>query len=121
MARGSTLDMNTNTLRNRIDVFVSPQAAAILKPVEALSIYYAYMVSYLPASGDQFSALTDGFSRHKNSSTMKSASNGKHSRISCIRSPSTTSNAPTFRCPTPTDPDFSSCRAATQFVGSRRN
>jgi catecholate siderophore receptor len=39
---------------------VSPQAAAILKPVETLSIYYAYMVSYLPASGDQFSALNDG-------------------------------------------------------------
>jgi outer membrane receptor for monomeric catechols len=39
---------------------VSPQAAVILKPVENLSIYYAYMVSYLPASGDQFSALTDG-------------------------------------------------------------
>jgi catecholate siderophore receptor len=39
---------------------VSPQAAAIIKPVETLSIYYAYMVSYLPASGDQFSALADG-------------------------------------------------------------
>jgi catecholate siderophore receptor len=56
----TALDMNTNTLRNRIDTFVSPQAAVILKPVETLSIYYAYMVSYLPASGDQFSALTDG-------------------------------------------------------------
>jgi catecholate siderophore receptor len=56
----TALDMNTNTLRNRIDVFVSPQAAAIIKPVETLSIYYAYMVSYLPASGDQFSALADG-------------------------------------------------------------
>jgi catecholate siderophore receptor len=56
----TALDQNTNTLRNRIDVFVSPQAAAIIKPVETLSIYYAYMVSYLPASGDQFSALNDG-------------------------------------------------------------
>ena len=56
----TALDMNTNILRNRIDTFVSPQAAAILKPVETLSIYYAYMVSYLPASGDQFSALNDG-------------------------------------------------------------
>ena len=56
----TALDMNTNTTRNRIDNFVSPQAAAILKPTENLSLYYAYMVSYLPASGDQFSALTDG-------------------------------------------------------------
>jgi catecholate siderophore receptor len=56
----TALDQNTNILRNRIDTFVSPQAAAILKPVETLSIYYACMVSYLPASGDQFSALNDG-------------------------------------------------------------
>ena len=32
----------------------------IVKPIENLSIYDAYSVSYLPASGDQFSALTDG-------------------------------------------------------------
>ena len=32
----------------------------ILKPIENLSFYGAYSVSYLPASGDQFSALTDG-------------------------------------------------------------
>jgi catecholate siderophore receptor len=56
----SALDMNTNINRARTDRFVSPQAAGIVKPVENLSIYYAYMVSYLPASGDQFSALTDG-------------------------------------------------------------
>ena len=56
----TALDMNTNTTRNRVDNFVSPQAAVILKPTENLSLYYAYMVSYLPASGDQFSALTDG-------------------------------------------------------------
>src|SRR5262249_8245907 len=46
--------------RTRVDNFVSPQYAVIVKPVENLSIYYAYMVSYLPASGDQFSALTAG-------------------------------------------------------------
>ena len=56
----TALDMNTNIARNRVDNFVSPQAAVILKPAENLSIYYAYRVSYLPASGDQFSALTDG-------------------------------------------------------------
>jgi catecholate siderophore receptor len=56
----SALDMNLGINRARVDHFWSPQAAAILKPTEQLSIYYAYMVSYLPASGDQFSALTDG-------------------------------------------------------------
>ena len=30
----------------------------IMKPVDNLSIYGAYSVSYLPASGDQFSSLT---------------------------------------------------------------
>src|SRR4029077_15976483 len=39
---------------------VSPQAAVILKPMETMSVYTAYSISYLPASGDQFSALTDG-------------------------------------------------------------
>ena len=53
-------DMNTSTDRARVDTKVSPQAAVILKPVEPLSIYGVYAVSYLPASGDQFSALTNG-------------------------------------------------------------
>ena len=56
----SALDMNTNTNRDRVDTKVSPQAAVIVKPVDNLSIYYAYMVSFLPASGDQFSALNNG-------------------------------------------------------------
>jgi catecholate siderophore receptor len=56
----SAFDNNTTTLRGRIDDKISPQAAVILKPVDDLSIYYAYMVSYLPASGDQFSTLSGG-------------------------------------------------------------
>jgi len=56
----SAVDMNTNTGRARVDTKVSPQGAVILKPVESLSIYGAYSVSYLPASGDQFSALSSG-------------------------------------------------------------
>jgi len=32
----------------------------IVKPIENMSIYTAYSISYLPASGDQFSALTPG-------------------------------------------------------------
>ena len=47
-------------IARRVDTKVSPQAAVIVKPMDNLSIYGAYSVSYLPASGDQFSALTDG-------------------------------------------------------------
>ena len=56
----SALDMNTNINRARVDDLVSPQAAVIVKPMETMSVYTMYSVSYLPASGDQFSALTPG-------------------------------------------------------------
>ena len=54
----SALDMNTGIQRNRVDEKISPRAAVIVKPMDNLSIYTAYSISYLPASGDQFSALT---------------------------------------------------------------
>jgi catecholate siderophore receptor len=53
----SALDQNTNITRTRVDDFISPRAAVIVKPVDAVSFYTAWSVSYLPASGDQFSAL----------------------------------------------------------------
>ena len=56
----SALDNNTNTNRTLVNNKVSPQAAVILKPIENLSFYGAYSVSYLPASGDQFSTLSNG-------------------------------------------------------------
>ncbi|HUL88099.1 MAG TPA: TonB-dependent siderophore receptor [Pseudolabrys sp.] len=56
----SALDMNTNTNRSLINNNVSPQAAVIVKPADNVSVYGAYSVSYLPASGDQFSALNNG-------------------------------------------------------------
>ncbi|MFZ0093980.1 MAG: TonB-dependent siderophore receptor, partial [Pseudolabrys sp.] len=56
----SALDMNTNTNRGLVNNKVSPQAAVIVKPIDNLSIYGAYSISYLPASGDQFSALNNG-------------------------------------------------------------
>jgi len=56
----TAFDFNTNINRNRIDEKVSPRAAIIVKPIENLSVYTAYSISYLPASGDQFSALTPG-------------------------------------------------------------
>lgn len=42
----------------RRDDFVSPRAGLIFKPAETASLYGSYSVSYLPSSGDQFSALT---------------------------------------------------------------
>ena len=56
----SALDLNTNTLRARVDEKVSPRAAVIVKPMENLSLYTAWSISYLPASGDQFSTLSPG-------------------------------------------------------------
>jgi catecholate siderophore receptor len=56
----SALDQNTNILRNRVDQKVSPRAAVIVKPMDNLSLYTAWSTSFLPASGDQFSALSPG-------------------------------------------------------------
>jgi catecholate siderophore receptor len=52
------VDQNTTTNRARVDDKVSPFGAVIVKPVDNLSLYYAYSISYLPASGDQFSSLS---------------------------------------------------------------
>jgi len=56
----SALNMNTNTNQARVDDEISPAAAIIVKPIDALSFYTMYSVSYLPSSGDQFSTLTPG-------------------------------------------------------------
>lgn len=56
----SATDQNTGIARARVDEKLSPQAAVIVKPMDNLSVYAAYSVSYLPSSGDQFSSLTDG-------------------------------------------------------------
>ncbi len=42
----------------RIDNLVSPRAGIVFKPLEPVSIYTHYSMSYLPSSGDQFSSLT---------------------------------------------------------------
>jgi catecholate siderophore receptor len=55
----TAIDQNTITERKRVDNKLSPQAAVIVKPMDNLSVYGAYSVSYLPASGDQFSSLTN--------------------------------------------------------------
>jgi catecholate siderophore receptor len=48
---------NNDTLR-RIDNLVSPRLGIVIKPVEKLSIYGNYSISYLPSAGDQFASLT---------------------------------------------------------------
>jgi catecholate siderophore receptor len=43
---------------SQINNLVSPRAGLVVKPVDPVSLYASYSVSYLPASGDQFGALT---------------------------------------------------------------
>jgi catecholate siderophore receptor len=56
----TALDQNTGITRERTDEKFSPRAAVIVKPSDNLSFYGAYSISYLPASGDQFSSLNPG-------------------------------------------------------------
>jgi catecholate siderophore receptor len=53
-----TAELLTNTPVDRVDEEVSPRFAAIIKPVENLSIYASYAESFLPQSGDQFFLLS---------------------------------------------------------------
>jgi catecholate siderophore receptor len=48
----------TGDTLERPDTLVSPRAGIVIKPVQAVSLYGSYSVSYLPSSGDQFSSLT---------------------------------------------------------------
>jgi catecholate siderophore receptor len=52
-------DNRSGTTLTRPDNLVSPRAGLVYKPVVPVSIYTSYGVSYLPASGDQFSSLTN--------------------------------------------------------------
>jgi catecholate siderophore receptor len=52
-------NLNDNSFRSRTDDKVSPRAALIFKPAANMSFYGSYSISYLPASGDQFSSLTN--------------------------------------------------------------
>lgn len=51
----ATLPLDARLSQN--DNLISPRAGLIFKPTEYLSIYGSYSVSYLPASGDQFSGV----------------------------------------------------------------
>jgi catecholate siderophore receptor len=41
-----------------VDTLISPRLGVVVKPVDAVSIYANYSVSYLPSAGDQFASLT---------------------------------------------------------------
>lgn len=43
---------------DRQDDLLSPRVGLVVKPVEPVSLYGSYSISYLPSSGDQFSSLT---------------------------------------------------------------
>jgi catecholate siderophore receptor len=62
-ARLERFDLTFHNFRNgedldRRDDLVSPRAGLVVKPLEPLSFYGSYGVSYLPSSGDQFASLT---------------------------------------------------------------
>nr|MBA3891358.1 TonB-dependent receptor [Gemmatimonadaceae bacterium] len=42
---------------SRTDAMVSPRAGLVIKPVEPVSVYASYSMSYLPSAGDQFASL----------------------------------------------------------------
>ena len=91
-ANGSTWTTSISTRQNaatfgqtfsRINNLVSPRAGVVIKPVDPLSLYGSYSVSYLPASGDQFGALTSrspARCSRKSSPTRKSARSGTSPR-----------------------------------------
>ena len=61
-ARYERFDLAFHNNRNgeklsRDDRMLSPRAGLVFKPVEPLSFYGGYSVSFLPSSGDQFSSL----------------------------------------------------------------
>ena len=51
-------DARQDASLDRQDDMVSPRAGVVLKPVQPLSFYGSYSVSYLPSAGEQFSSLS---------------------------------------------------------------
>lgn len=62
-ARFDSFDLDFENNRNtdrfsRTDDLLSPRAGLVFKPMQPLSLYASYSISYLPSSGDRFSSLT---------------------------------------------------------------
>lgn len=51
-------DLNANQQFNSTDNLLSPRAGLIFKPVETISLYGNYSLSYVPRAGDQLTDLT---------------------------------------------------------------
>ncbi|HEY0563078.1 MAG TPA: TonB-dependent siderophore receptor [Methylophilus sp.] len=56
--RRSGVNTTVSESFNVTDTFLSPRAGLIFKPVEAVSLYGNYSVSYVPRAGDQLTSLT---------------------------------------------------------------
>lgn len=56
----NSTDLRTNIVQSRQDSLWSPRLGIVVKPLDNVSVYGSYSVSYLPSAGDQFSALTPG-------------------------------------------------------------
>jgi len=54
---GNGLTAPVGLTLSRTDNLVSPRGGVVIKPIDPLSLYASYSISYLPASGDQFGAL----------------------------------------------------------------
>ena len=52
-------DARDDSRLERTDDMISPRVGLVVKPVELLSVYASYGVSFLPGSGDQFASLTE--------------------------------------------------------------
>jgi catecholate siderophore receptor len=53
-------DRRTGAGFERVDKLLSPRVGIVVKPVDTVSLYASYSVSYLPSAGDQFSTLSPG-------------------------------------------------------------
>lgn len=51
-------DNRSGEALGRVDRLLSPRAGLVFKPVEPVSLYASYSVSYLPSAGDQFGSLS---------------------------------------------------------------
>jgi catecholate siderophore receptor len=56
----SSRDRRTGATLERVDDLISPRFGVVVKPVQDVSVYGSYSVSYLPSAGDQFSSLSPG-------------------------------------------------------------
>jgi len=52
-------DDRSDARLTREDDMISPRVGVVIKPAEVVSLYGSYSLSFLPGSGDQFSALSE--------------------------------------------------------------